>query len=89
MSVRSGGTHHGYGKSNATSRRAYCIVLPPVGSLQRDYYGYFLLPLAVRNFASYSPPLFPVGPGELEEWQIIHRLDEAISVDVSRVTSEV
>ncbi|HEY6869352.1 MAG TPA: molybdopterin dinucleotide binding domain-containing protein, partial [Novosphingobium sp.] len=63
---------------NATSRRAHYI-LPPVGPLQRDHYGYFLLPLAVRNFAIYSPPLFPAGPDELEEWQIIHRLGEAIS----------
>lgn len=63
---------------NATSRHADYI-LPPVGPLQRDHYGYFVLPLAVRNFASYSPPILPPGPDELEEWQILHRLGEAIT----------
>jgi len=63
---------------NATSRHAHYI-LPPVGPLQRDHYGYFVLPLAVRNFASYSPPILPPGTDEFEEWQILHRLGEAIT----------
>jgi anaerobic selenocysteine-containing dehydrogenase len=63
---------------NATSRHADYI-LPPVGPLQRDHYGYFVLPLAVRNYASYSPPIIPARGDEFEEWQILHRLGEAIS----------
>jgi len=71
---------------NATSRHAHYI-LPPVGPLQRDHYGYFVLPLAVRNYASYSPAIIPPGADELEEWQILHRLGEAISGKVRKVVA--
>ncbi len=63
---------------NATSRRADYI-LPPVGPLERDHYGLFLLPIAVRNFAKYSPPMFePEGDG-LQDWEIIRGLSAAIT----------
>jgi len=55
--------------------------------LQRDHYGYFVLPLAVRNYASYSPAIIPPGADELEEWQILHRLGEAISGKVRKVVA--
>jgi anaerobic selenocysteine-containing dehydrogenase len=63
---------------NATSRRADYI-LPPVGPLERDHYGLFLLPIAVRNFAKYSPPMFDTPEGELQDWQILRGLGSAIS----------
>ena len=63
---------------NATSRRADYI-LPPVGPLERDHYGLFLLPIAVRNFAKYSKPMFETVPGELQDWQILRGLAAAIS----------
>jgi anaerobic selenocysteine-containing dehydrogenase len=62
----------------ATSRRAHYI-LPPVGPLQRDHYGFFLMPLAVRNIAKYSSPLFPAGSDELQDWEILRGLAEGIT----------
>ena len=62
---------------NATSRRAH-YVLPPCGPLERDHYGLFLLPIAVRNFAKYSPPLFAPDADSLQDWQIVRRLAAAI-----------
>lgn len=61
----------------ATSRRAHYI-LPPVGPLERDHYGLFLLPMAVRNFAKYSAPLFEPEPGALQDWEILRALAGAI-----------
>jgi anaerobic selenocysteine-containing dehydrogenase len=63
---------------NATSRRAHYI-LPPVGPLERDHYGLFLLPIAVRNFAKYSAPLFEAPDGSLQDWEIMRGLAGAIS----------
>ena len=63
---------------NATSRRAHYI-LPPVGPLERDHYGLFLLPIAVRNFAKYSKPMLEQAPGELQDWEILRGLAAAIS----------
>jgi anaerobic selenocysteine-containing dehydrogenase len=62
---------------NATSRRAHYI-LPPVGPLERDHYGLFLLPIAVRNFAKYSKPLFDPAAGALQDWEILRGLASAI-----------
>lgn len=63
---------------NATSRRAHYI-LPPVGPLQRDHYGMFLLPIAVRNFGAYSPAMFEADAGEKHDWEILRGLGDAIS----------
>jgi anaerobic selenocysteine-containing dehydrogenase len=63
---------------NATSRRAHYI-LPPVGPLERDHYGLFLLPIAVRNFAKYSSPMFEAPEGTRQDWQILRGLAAAIS----------
>lgn len=61
----------------ATSRRAHYI-LPPVGPLERDHYGMLLLPMAVRNVAKYSAPLFDKEAGALEDWEILRGLAGAI-----------
>ena len=63
---------------NATSRRAHYI-LPPVGALERDHYGLFLLPIAVRNFAKYSAPMFDAPEGAKQDWEILRGLASAIS----------
>ena len=63
---------------NATSRRADYI-LPPVGPLERDHYGLFLLPLAVRNFAKYSKPMFDAPEGAKQDWEILRGLAGAIT----------
>lgn len=64
---------------NATSRRAHYI-LPPTGPLERDHYGLFLLPMAVRNVAVYSQPtLEKEGPAALHDWEILRGLAQAIS----------
>jgi anaerobic selenocysteine-containing dehydrogenase len=62
----------------ATSRRADYI-LPPLGPLERDHYGLVLLPLAIRNFAAYSPPTLPPEPGGLHDWEILRGLAGAIT----------
>ena len=63
---------------NATSRRAHYI-LPPVGPLERDHYGLFLLPIAVRNFAKYSKPMFDAPAGAKQDWEILRGLAAAIT----------
>lgn len=63
---------------NETSRLAHYI-LPPVGPLERDGYGMMILPLAARNFAAYSRPMFTPPADSLLDWQIIRGLAEAIS----------
>ncbi len=64
---------------NATSRRAHYI-LPPTGPLERDHYGLFLLPMAVRNVAVYSQPTLPKEDLEaLHDWEILRALAQAIS----------
>lgn len=62
---------------NETSRRAHYI-LPPAGPLEKDHYGMFLLPIAVRNFAKYSPAIFEKSADTLADWEILRRLASAI-----------
>jgi anaerobic selenocysteine-containing dehydrogenase len=62
---------------NETARRAHYI-LPPAGPLETDHYGMFLLPIAVRNFAKYSPPIFEKDDETLADWEILRRLAGAI-----------
>jgi len=65
---------------NETSRLAHYI-LPSVGPLERDHYSLLTLPLAVRNFAMYSPPMFEPPADGLLDWQIIRGLASAITGD--------
>lgn len=62
---------------NETARRAHYI-LPPAGPLEKDHYGLFLLPIAVRNFANYSPPIFAKPTDALADWEILRGLAAAI-----------
>ncbi len=62
---------------NETARRAHYI-LPPAGPLEKDHYGLFLLPIAVRNFANYSPPILEKDAETLADWEILRGLAAAI-----------
>ncbi len=55
-------------------------ILPPCGPLEKDHYPLFLAPLAVRNFAAYSPPLFEMEAGMKADWQIVAELSNAIQM---------
>lgn len=61
----------------ATSRHADYI-LPPCGPLEKDHYPFFFGPLAIRNYASYSPAIFAMPEGEKADWEIIAELARAI-----------
>jgi anaerobic selenocysteine-containing dehydrogenase len=60
-----------------TSRHADYI-LPPCGPLEKDHYPFFFGPLAIRNYASYSPAIFPIRDGEKADWEIIAELAREI-----------
>ncbi len=61
----------------ATSRHADYI-LPPCGPLEKDHYPFFFGPLAIRNYASYSPAIFDIPEGEKADWEIIAELAREI-----------
>jgi anaerobic selenocysteine-containing dehydrogenase len=61
----------------ATSRHADYI-LPPCGPLEKDHYPFFFGPLAVRNYACYSPSIFEMPEGEKADWEIVAELALAI-----------
>ncbi|WP_040494852.1 molybdopterin-dependent oxidoreductase [Ilumatobacter nonamiensis] len=58
---------------NETTRHAD-VILPVPSQLQRAHYDVLLLQFAVRNVANYSPPVLPLGDGEIDEWEVIARL---------------
>ncbi|MEM8919475.1 MAG: molybdopterin oxidoreductase family protein [Pseudomonadota bacterium] len=60
-----------------TSRHADYI-LPPCGPLEKDHYPFFFGPLAIRNYASYSPAMFDIPKGEKADWEIIAELAREI-----------
>lgn len=66
---------------NETTR--YADVLLPVPSpLERQHYDLTFSQLAVRNVAHYSPPLFPVPQGQLEEWEVLLHLTAALNNEI-------
>ena len=58
---------------NETTRHAH-VILPVPSTLERAHYDLALYPFAVRNIANYSPPVFDLPEGALDEWQILARL---------------
>jgi len=60
-----------------TTRHADYI-LPPCGPLERDHYPLFFTPLAIRNYAAYSPALFEKGNDAKADWEIMADLEGAI-----------
>jgi anaerobic selenocysteine-containing dehydrogenase len=63
---------------NETSRHAD-VVLPVPPPTQRSHYDVAFGQLAVRNVANYSPPIFPIAGGMLDEWQILLRLTAIVA----------
>ncbi len=51
---------------------------PPRETLSSTY-PLFLGPIATRNFANYSPPVFPPTPGTKSDWEIVAELAGAIA----------
>jgi anaerobic selenocysteine-containing dehydrogenase len=72
---------------NETTRHAH-VVLPPPSTLTNCHYDLALYNLAIRNVAHYSPPLFPLGDGELEEWRILLRLTAIAGGQGSRADAD-
>ena len=58
---------------NETTRFAN-VILPAPSALARSHYDVALYQLAIRNVANYSPALFPLAAGELDEWEVLLRL---------------
>jgi anaerobic selenocysteine-containing dehydrogenase len=58
---------------NETTRHAD-VILPPPSPLARGHYDLAFYLFALRNVANYSPPAFPLEPGQLDEWQILSKL---------------
>jgi anaerobic selenocysteine-containing dehydrogenase len=58
---------------NETTRHAD-VILPPPSPLARGHYDLAFYLFALRNVANYSPPVFPLEPGQLDEWQILAKL---------------
>jgi anaerobic selenocysteine-containing dehydrogenase len=58
---------------NETTRHAD-VILPPPSPLERGHYDLAFYLFALRNVANYSPPVFPLEPGQLDEWQILSKL---------------
>ncbi len=58
---------------NETTRHAD-VILPGLSPLEAAHYDLALRQLAIRNVATYSPPVFPVPEGQQPEWQTVLRL---------------
>jgi anaerobic selenocysteine-containing dehydrogenase len=58
---------------NETSRHAH-VILPVPSPLSRGHYDLAFNQLAIRNTARWSPPVFEVPDGQMDEWDILLRL---------------
>lgn len=63
---------------NETTRHAD-VILPVPSHLQRSHYDIVFAQLAVHNYARYSAPVFPLEPGQRDEWQIVLELARILS----------
>jgi anaerobic selenocysteine-containing dehydrogenase len=50
------------------------VILPAPSPLYRSHYDLAFTALSVRNIANYSPPVFEMAEGDLDEWEIMLRL---------------
>jgi anaerobic selenocysteine-containing dehydrogenase len=62
---------------NETTRHAD-LVLPPAWALAEDHYDLLFAPVAVRNFARWSPPAVAPKHGERADWEILLALAEGL-----------
>ncbi|MEM7411696.1 MAG: molybdopterin oxidoreductase family protein [Myxococcota bacterium] len=58
---------------NETTRHAD-VILPGLSPLEQSHYDHVFPAFSVRNWSRYSPPVFPVPTGALQEWEILLRL---------------
>jgi len=58
---------------NETTRHAD-VILPVPSPLERGHCDLFFSQLALRNVARYTPPVLPLAPGMLDEWEVLARL---------------
>ena len=58
---------------NETTRHAD-VIFPSPDPLAKPHYDVALLQVALRNVANYSPPVFELDDGQLDEWQILAKL---------------
>jgi anaerobic selenocysteine-containing dehydrogenase len=63
---------------NETTRHAD-VILPGTTPLRRPHYDFAFYSLAVRNIANYSPPLYELPEGTLDEWESLVRLGAVVS----------
>ena len=63
---------------NETTRHAD-IILPPCSALERGHYDLAFLPLAVRNVARWSDPLFEKPADARHDWEIIAGILDAVA----------
>ena len=62
---------------NETTRHAD-IILPPAAGLEVMHYDFVLNIVAIRNVANYSPPVFPIGPDQRYDWQVLLELQKRL-----------
>jgi anaerobic selenocysteine-containing dehydrogenase len=58
---------------NETTRHAD-LILPPASSLNHDHYDRVFNAFAIRNYARYSPAIWPREDGERYDWEILRDL---------------
>ncbi|WP_413299606.1 molybdopterin oxidoreductase family protein [Bacillus sp. 1P10SD] len=63
---------------NETTRHAH-VLLPVPSPLERSHYDITFYNLAVRNIAHYSPPVFDLPKEQMDEWEILLYLANAVS----------
>jgi anaerobic selenocysteine-containing dehydrogenase len=63
---------------NETTRHAD-VILPGLSPLEQSHYDFLLRQLAIRNVATYSPPVFDPPVDQRPEWQTLLRLAGIVS----------
>ncbi len=63
---------------NETTRHAN-VILPGVSSLEGSHYDPAFEAFAIHNYARYSPALFEIPEGQMDEWEILLRLTGILS----------
>jgi anaerobic selenocysteine-containing dehydrogenase len=63
---------------NETTRYAH-VILPGLSPLEQSHYDIVLRQLAIRNVATYSPPVFEPPPEQQPEWHTLLRLSGIVS----------
>jgi len=63
---------------NETTRHAD-VILPGLSPLEQSHYDVALRQLAIRNVATYSPPVFEAPAGQRPEWETLLRLTAVVT----------